>query len=199
VPECVIISSQAGLPMKFVLLLSAIFLFTCLATAQPPKSAAAKYFTDTVLVDQDRKEHRFYTDLVKDKAVIINVMFTTCKDSCPVMASNFQRIQESLGDRLGDDIHLLSISIDPETDTPSMLKAYSERFHAKPGWYFLSGRKENVDLVLKKLGLYEENKQNHLNLFLIGNDRTGLWKKAFGMSAAKDLLTVVDSVVNDGR
>jgi protein SCO1/2 len=160
-------------------------------------SGAARYFTDTVLVDQDGQERKFYSDMIRGKVAIINVMFTTCENSCPVMAANYGRIQKWLGPRLGGDVRLISISIDPETDTPPRLKAYAQRFNARPGWYFLSGRKENVELILRKLGLYVEQKQDHLNLFLIGNDRTGLWKKALGISDPDKLIQVVDSVLRD--
>jgi protein SCO1/2 len=160
-------------------------------------AAARRYFTDTVLVDQNGAERRFYTDLVQGNVVIIDVMFTSCKDSCPRMAGNLSSIAQWLGPRLGNRVRILSISIDPETDTPARLKEYAERFHGGPGWYFLSGKKDNVELVLKKLGLYVPEKQDHLNLFLIGNDRTGLWKKAFGMADSKQLIGTIESVLND--
>jgi len=168
--------------------------------AQPPAgddSAARRYFTDTVLVDQDGVDRRFYTDLILGKTVVINVMFTTCKDSCPIMAANFARLQDWLGPRLGKDAHMISISIDPENDTVPRVKAYAERFKAKPGWFFLSGRKSNVDLILKKLGLYVEQKETHLNVFLIGNDVTGLWKKALGVADSSKLIGILDSVLSD--
>jgi cytochrome oxidase Cu insertion factor (SCO1/SenC/PrrC family) len=193
--------------------LVAIVLLTGLSTGQQSNSqqteskpesvsgpgAAEKYFTDTVLVDQDGKEQRFYTDLIRGKVVIINAMFATCKDSCPMMEANFARIQKWLGPRLGTDVRLISISVDPESDTPTVLKQYGGRFDAKPGWYFLTGKKQNVELILHKLGLYVENKQDHLNLFLIGNDRTGLWKKALGVSDSEKLIGVVKSVLEDSR
>src|SRR4051794_4465131 len=134
--------------VKLILLLFS----AALLSGQEP--AARSYFTDTVLVDQDGVERRFYTDLVQGKTVVINVMFTTCKDSCPIMAGNFARIQEWLGPRLGKDANMLSITIDPQTDSPERLKAYAERFKARPGWYVLGGTKTNVDTVLRKLGLY---------------------------------------------
>ncbi|MGD0987366.1 MAG: SCO family protein [Candidatus Sulfotelmatobacter sp.] len=160
-------------------------------------SASQRYFTDTVLLDQDGKEQRFYTDLVKDKIVVINAVFASCKESCPMMEANIARIQQWLGPRLGVDVNLISISVDPETDTPSVLKQYCARFDARPGWYFLTGKKENVDLVLRKLGLYVDNKQDHLNLFLVGNDRTGLWKKSLGVGDSEKIIGVVKSVVDD--
>jgi protein SCO1 len=176
--------------------------FMLQAAQQTPAAedtAARRYFTDTILIDQDGVERRFYTDLIQGKTVVINVMFTTCKDSCPMMAANFARMQEWLGGRLGKDAHMISISIDPETDSVPRIKAYAERFKAKPGWFFLGGRKTNVEMILKKLGLYVEQKETHLNVFLIGNDVTGLWKKALGVADSSKLVTVLDSVLNDAR
>jgi protein SCO1/2 len=186
--------------MRFYVLPAAIAAFAVLGPCQSqnrPQAAAESYFTDTVLLDQDGIERRFYSDLIKGKTVIINAMFTTCRDSCPVMAGNYARIQEWLGPHLGNDVTMISISVDPETDSPARLKAYAEKYKARPGWYLLTGKKQNVQLVLGKLGLYVEDKQDHLNLFLIGNDITGLWKKALGVAKPAELIQVVDSVLRD--
>src|SRR5215213_2669404 len=161
------------------------------------ENKAQKYFTDTVLINQDGERLRFYTDLMKDKTVIIDTFFATCQASCLPMNRNLEKIQEALGERLGKDVNILSISVDPAVDTPPLLKAYAKRLNARPGWYFLTGDKTNVDFVLKKLGQFVDDKQNHMNLFLIGNDRTGLWKKAFGLAKSDELVKVVESVLND--
>ena len=184
----------------FALLIAGLAVSAQTTVPAPPKSgssAAQKYFTDTILVDQNGVERRFYSDLIKDRVVIINVMFTTCKDSCPRMAETFAKLQGWLGSKLDKEVEMISISVDPETDTPALLSAYAQKFKAKPGWYFLTGKKANVDTVLKKLGLYVEQKQEHLNLFLIGNDRTGLWKKAFGMAPTDQTIATLNSVLKD--
>jgi protein SCO1/2 len=167
------------------------------AALPPQSSAAARYFTDTTLVDQDGIPRRFYTDLLQNKVVVINVMFTGCEGACPVMTRTFARLQEFLGDRLGKDVHLLSISVDPKTDTAAKLKAYANGVNARPGWFFLSGSSAAVETVLGKLGQQVERREDHSNLFLIGNDRTGLWKKVFGMAAYDDILKALESVLND--
>jgi len=158
---------------------------------------AQRYFTDTVLINQNGERVRFYTDLMKDKTVIIDTFFATCQASCLPMNRNLAQIQEGLGDRLGKDVNILSISVDPGVDTPALLKAYSKKLNAKPGWYFLTGDKESIEFILKKLGQFVDDKNDHLNIFLIGNNRTGLWKKAFGLAKSEELMKVVESVVND--
>ena len=165
--------------------------------AQAAPSDAEKYFTDTVLINQNGEHMRFYSDLLQGKTVIINSFFATCQGSCLPITRNLEKVQESLGDRLGKDARIISISVDPEVDTPTQLKAFAKKFHARPGWYFLTGDKENVELVLKKLGQFVSDKQDHLNIIIIGNERTGLWKKAFGLAKSDDIVKVVDSVLND--
>lgn len=163
----------------------------------PTMSPAEKYFSDVELINQDGQKLRFYSDVLKNKVVVINVFFTTCTGVCPPMNRNFEKIQEALGDRLGKDVFLVSISVDPETDTPPRLKEYGRRFHARPGWMFLTGKKENVDWALYKLGQYVETKENHTNIFIIGNEPKGLWKKAFGLAKAEELIKIVEDVIND--
>ena len=169
-------------------------------TAQNPattQSPAQKYFTDVVLVNQNGEKMRLYSDLLRDKVVIIDAFFATCQGSCLPMNRNLEKVQEALGDRVGKDVYIISISVDPIVDTPANLKEYAKKLHARPGWYFLTGEKQNVDFALRKLGEYVEDKQDHLNIFIIGNERTGLWKKAFGLAPSDELVKVVLSVLND--
>ncbi|HEU4711743.1 MAG TPA: SCO family protein [Pyrinomonadaceae bacterium] len=182
--------------MKFILLL----LVLCAATvvhAQDQKSPAEKYFSDVELITQDGEKVRFYSDVLKNKVVIINTFFTTCTSICPPMNRNFEKIQEALGDRLGKDAFLVSISVDPATDTPTRLKEYSRRFHARPGWMFLTGKKDNVDWALYKLGQYVETKDDHTSIIIIGNEPKGLWKKAMGLAKSDELMKIVEDVIAD--
>lgn len=187
--------------MKFILSAFLLFGFGLVtAHAQQPvtePSGAQKYFTDVLLVNQNGEKMRLYTDLLQGKTVIINSFFATCQGSCLPLARNLQKVQEALGNRLGKDARIISISVDPEVDTPTALKAYANKLQAKPGWYFITGDKESVAFALKKLGQFVDDKQDHLNIFIIGNERTGLWKKAFGLAKSEDIVKVVDSVVND--
>jgi protein SCO1/2 len=158
---------------------------------------AQKYFSDVELIDQDGRKVRFYTDVLKGKTVIVNAFFTTCTSVCPPMNRNMEKIQEALGERVGKDVFLVSISVDPETDTPPVIKEYSKKFHAREGWMFLTGKKENVDWALYKVGQYVEDKNSHTTVIIIGNEATGLWKKALGMANAEDLVKIVRTVADD--
>jgi protein SCO1/2 len=167
-------------------------------TEDSTAAAALSYFTDVRLVTQNGDPVRLYSDLLKSKVVVINAFFGTCTGACPKMSGVLAGLQERLGDRLGKDVFLLSFSVDPETDTPDKLKEYAERFHAKPGWLFLTGKKENVDFALSKLGQKVARKEDHLTIFIVGNNKTGLWKKVFAPSSTADSLkAIVESVLND--
>src|SRR5215207_4062973 len=167
--------------------------------AKTPKesSPAEKYFTDVELINQDGKKVRFYSDVLKGKTVVVNAFFTTCTSVCPPMNRNMEKIQEVFGDRVGREVFFVSITVDPAVDTPARMKEYAQKFHAGPGWVFLTGKKENLDWALYKLGQYVESKDDHKTIFIIGNEPTGLWKKAFAMANVAELIGVVESVVND--
>lgn len=185
--------------MKLIAIVALFFAFglSQVHAQQAETSGAQKYFTDTILINQNGEKMRFYSDLLKGKTVILDFFFATCTGTCLPMNRNLEKVQEALGDRLGKDAYIISISVDPAVDTPPALKAYAKKLNARPGWYFLTGDKENVDFVLKKLGQFVDNKQDHTNIFIIGNERTGLWKKAFGLAKSEELVKVVDSVIND--
>jgi len=191
---------HGGRPLQSLVCAVMLLLLSALsAYAQQPTSpsAAAKYFSDVELINQDGQKLRFYSDVLKDKVVIINAFFSTCTSVCPPMNRNLEKIQDALGDRLGKEVYLVSISVDPENDTPARLKEYSQRFHAKPGWLFLTGKKENVNWALYKLGQYVETKNDHTTIVIIGNEPKGLWKKAFGLAKSDELIKIVNDVIND--
>lgn len=142
-----------------------------------PAQAAANYFPNNVLLTQDNIQVHFFDDLLKGKTVVINFMFTTCTGVCPPMTANLAKVQSLLGDRVGKDINMISVSVDPAIDTPDVLKKYATKFNVRPGWYFLTGKKTDVDTVLKKLGGYVEDKNDHNTILIVGNVETGEWMK----------------------
>ena len=184
-------------PAKLVELIDRVAAEKTAPAQAPAGGTGASYFGETPLVNQDGQTMRLYSDLIKGRTVIIDFMFTSCTGACPIMSTSFAKIQDWLGDRLGKEVYLVSVSVDPVTDTPERLKEYAARFKARPGWYFLTGSQENVDAVLRKLGNHVASPQDHQNLFLLGNDRTGLWKKAFGLAPVDSILPIVQSVVDD--
>ena len=141
----------------------------------------ADYFPNTVLTTQDGKKVRFYDDLLKGKSVAVNVIYTSCTDECPLETARMAEVQRLLGDRMGKDIFFYSISIDPEHDTPQVLKEYAKKFGVGPGWQFLTGNKEEIKLLTKKLGLSRTsdafNKDGHASSLMLGIEPSGQWMR----------------------
>ena len=142
----------------------------------------ADYFPNIPLVTHEGKSVRFFDDLIKGKVVTINFIYTSCPDVCPLETAMLREVQEILGDRVGRDVFMYSITIDPERDTPEVLKKYAEKFDVAPGWLFLTGKKEDVTLLRRKLGLYSEEKggdalEAHSVSGIMGNQSTGRWMR----------------------
>jgi copper(I)-binding protein/cytochrome oxidase Cu insertion factor (SCO1/SenC/PrrC family) len=156
------------------------FIFFSMAPVTAASSPwGANYFPNVPLVTDDGDTVRFFDDMIEDKIVSINFIYTTCVDTCPLETAQLVRVQRILGDRLGKDVFFYSISIDPEHDTPAVLKEYKERFGAN--WTFLTGNNDDIILLRRKLGLYVEEIQdgsnNHNVNMIIGNQATGRWMK----------------------
>lgn len=139
-------------------------------------AAAEQYFTNTELVDQDGRTRRFYADLLRGRKVLINFAFTSCSGVCPVMTANLARAQELLQKR-GERVTILTITVDPENDTPPVLKRFAQKFKAGAGWSFLTGTPGNVAAVLKRLGGLAARPSEHSAKLLIGDTSTGMWVK----------------------
>ena len=173
---------------------------TASVTAQEAdhKQEVSKYFAGLTLTDQDGKRVDL-SDLMKGHTVVIYTFFAGCKASCPVMAHSLAELQPRFADRLGKDLRFISITVDPENDTPAKLKAYATRNLAKTGgWSFLTGSRAEVDATLRRIGQYAPTPDEHQNTMLIGNDTTGLWMKAQGLAKAKDLGDIIQKVA-DGQ
>jgi protein SCO1/2 len=139
----------------------------------------ADYFPNLTLTTQDGKTVRFYDDLLKDKVVAVDLIYTHCKFSCPLETARLVQVQRMLGDRVGKDIYFYSITLDPKRDTPEVLKAYAEKFHAGSGWLFLTGKEQDIKTIARKLGLYfdapDANRDGHTPQLVLGNTTTGQW------------------------
>ena len=142
----------------------------------------ADYFPNVPLVTHEGKTVRFFDDLIKDKVVAVNFIYTSCPDVCPLETARLREVQEILGDRVGRDVFMYSITVDPDRDTPEVLKKYAEKFQVGPGWLFLTGKEADITLLRRKLGLYRDDKgggklEAHIVSGVIGNQKTGRWMK----------------------
>ena len=162
--------------------------------AAPDVSPVKVKVHDLELQDQAGKRLRFKSDAIGDRLVAISFTYTTCTTICPILDSILVNLQGKLGARLGKDVALLTVSIDPVTDTPSRLMAYAKKLKARPGWTFLTGRKEDVDKVLVGLDMYAADILNHPPSILVGDGRTGIWKRYYGFPSADKVLAGINEL-----
>ena len=165
------------------------------AKTNPSSPKASTYFPNLVMLTQDNRPVHFYDDLLKGKVVLINFIFTTCQGVCSPMTANLARVQNYLAEHLGKEVLMISISVDPTVDTPERLKKYADSFKVKPGWYFLTGEKKNVDWVLYKLGGYVSDKAQHTSVLIIGNEATGEWVKVLAMANPTEIASAVTKLL----
>jgi protein SCO1/2 len=158
--------------------------------------ALREHFPNVPLVTQDKKTLRFYDDLVKDKILIIQFMFTNCEQYCPMVTPNLVRVQKQLQERAANKVTMISITVDPIHDTPGVLKEYASKFHVQPGWQFLTGQKSDVDQIRRGLGVYDpdDKKIEHMNVITIGKESTGQWLAIEGLATPEDIVQTVLSL-----
>ena len=155
--------------------------------AAPARFASvALTIPDVEVIDQDGRALKFNTDLVKGRTVAVNFIFTTCRTTCPMLTATFAAVQEAIGERLGSDIFLISVTLDPENDTPFELHAYAEKFGARKGWSFITGKPADIAALLKAFNANASalTQDDHTSIALIGNGTANSWSRASGLHSA---------------
>ena len=150
--------------------------------------------TDLLLRDQDGRRVRFYSDLIKDKVVVLSFFYTTCTYVCTRQGTTFSNLQSLLGERLGKDVFLISVTTDPAKDTSSRLKTWGKRYDLQPGWTLVTGDMAEMNKLLIPFTGNPAGAGMHLPSTFIGNDKTGRWTSATGLFTPEDLLRAVDFV-----
>ncbi|HEU4414328.1 MAG TPA: SCO family protein [Candidatus Angelobacter sp.] len=177
-----------------------IFIAVGSTTAAAQSPWGANYFPNLPLTTQDGTTVHFYDDVIKGKIVVIDLIYTSCVDSCPLETARLVQVQKMLGDRMGKDIYFYSITIDPAHDTPKVLKEYKEKYHIGPGWTFLTGKKEDIDRISKKIGLYSEpdpqDRDGHTPSVLLGNEPAGQWMRQSATDNPRFLATMIGNWLN---
>lgn len=150
---------------------------------------------DLEVIDHHGRAAKFRSDVIGERIVVMNFIYTTCTTVCPVTSAIFGQLQRRLGQHLGQDVFLVSITVDPVTDRPARLKAYAKKYKAGAGWIWLTGQKLTVDKVLDGLGAYTPNYEDHPAMVLVGDGRTGQWARFFGFPGPDEIMTKVDVLV----
>ena len=163
----------------------------------PRELIQRRHLPNVELTTQDGKRVRFYDDLVKDRRVVIQFMFTRCKDICPVITHHLAEVQGLLGGRVGRDIFFYSISLNPEEDTPKELRAFAKEHGAGPGWTFLTGKPEDILHLRRSLGFYlddpkqDADRNNHSGMIVVGTEPLMRWAMCEGGAKPEWIATVI--------
>lgn len=173
------------------LLVGAVALGVSIPALAQSKRWGKDYFPNLPVVTQDGKTLKFYDDVIKDHIVVVSFIYTTCRDICPLVTARLAQLRDKLGSAK-DTIRFVSITIDPETDTPELMKAHAEAFGIGSDWLFLTGRPNDIRSILYKLGERSRSLTEHNNEIALGNDRTGSWARD---SAFSDLNVLASTVL----
>jgi cytochrome oxidase Cu insertion factor (SCO1/SenC/PrrC family) len=165
------------------------------AASNAPGSTRKMVIPEVEVLDQNGNALHFYSDLIKGKTVAINFIFTNCTTICPPLGATFARVQKELGDKVGKDVHFISISVDPLTDTPERLKAWGAKFKAGAGWTFVTGNKEQIDNLLYALGASVSRREDHSPTVIVGNDLTGVWTRTYGLASSAQMVRLIMDVI----
>lgn len=149
---------------------------------------------DVEVLDQEGRKQKFHTDLVKGKIVVINFVFTTCRSMCPLLGNNFSKLQAALGERLNKDVFLISVSTDPEVDTPEKLKEWGAKYKAKEGWTLVTGNKDQLTPLLQVFTGDGPRKGYHTPGMYIVNDARNVHRPAYGFAAAEDVIKIIEEL-----
>jgi protein SCO1/2 len=149
--------------------------------AQNLHQDGAEWFTNVEVTTHDGRTLRFYDDLLKGKIILVNFFFTECDAVCPLMTQNLAYVQDLLANRVGRDIFMYSISLQPEHDTPERLAAYAKSYGVGPGWLLLTGKPDDIELLRHRLGFVDSDPaqdadlEQHLGTVRIANEPLHRW------------------------
>ena len=166
----------------------------------PRERLAERSFPNVTLTTHEGKKVKFYDDLLKDKIVLINFMYVKCQGKCPGTTANLVKVQKLLGERIGKDIFMYSITLKPDEDTPEKLAAYARAYKVGPGWQFLTGDPKDIELLRQKLGFIDRDpvrdadKSNHIGMLRWGNEPHTLWAGCPGSLAPNKIVKEISLV-----
>jgi protein SCO1 len=153
----------------------------------PPPGAVTVRGLDTTLLDQDGRALNLKREVIGSRIVVVDFVYTTCTTVCPLASAMFAELQTQLGERVGRDVVLVTITVDPVRDTPQTLKTHATKFGAGPGWHWLTGAPVAVREVLKGMGAYTPDFTQHPQMVLVGDGRSGSWTRFSGLPDPKRL------------
>ena len=173
-------------------------------TLNPEPAHAETVIPNVEVIDQNGRSLHFYDDLIRGRAVLLNFFFTSCGDTCPLVTQNLREVQDILGERMGRDIFMVSVSLQPELETPEILAAYAAPWEVRPGWSFVTGRRDDIERLRQAMGFTSSDpaqdlvKDNHTGMVRYGNDRLDRWAGTAGLGRPAWIAKAVTSLADLG-
>jgi protein SCO1 len=185
--------------------LAAVALLASFAPPAPAPAASSAApargaFPNPEVVTQDGRHVRFFDDLVKGRTVMIDFAYTRCNGRCPAAIARLVQVQHALGERFGKDVTMVTVSLDPENDTPEAARRYVAASHGRPGWTYVTGAREDLEALRRFLGFYDRrpevdrDKSQHATLVAIGSEARHRWITIPGLLPAGEIIQVVNRV-----
>lgn len=158
-------------------------------------TAATKPIPDVAVIDQNGRSLHFYRDLIEKRIVVLAFFYTQCRGVCPIVGRTLADLQSALGDRIGREVFLVSVTLDPRADTPGQLAEWGRRYGVKPGWTLVTGTPDAIDELVRELTGSEARPSLHSPVLCILNDRTGEWIRDTGNAAPKRYIDRIDEMI----
>ena len=179
---------------------SVLLLSTSPVLAENEEARAREYFTNVELINQDGETVRFFDDVLKDKVVVINFIFTNCEGACPLITHKLTLVRDGLEGNIGNPIQFVSLSLDPARDTPAAMKEFAKTHNADhDGWVFLTGKSENLDNIIKRLGQFTDDIEAHSTMMLAGNVNTAHWMKIQPQEMPPQIIEKLNLLMEDNE
>jgi protein SCO1/2 len=179
---------------------SVLLLSTFPVLAENEEARAREYFTNAELINQDGETVRFFDDVLKDKVVVINFIFTNCEGACPLITHKLTLVRDGLEGNIGNPIQFVSLSLDPARDTPAAMKEFAKTHNADhDGWMFLTGKSENLDNIIKRLGQFTDDIEAHSTMMLAGNVNTAHWMKIQPQEMPPQIIEKLNLLMEDNE
>ena len=171
----------------------------------PGGGHADRYFPNVALTTHRGEQVRLYDDLLRDRFVVVNFMYSVCDGICTGVTSTLRRVQKLLGDRVGDDIFMYSFTLKPSEDTPEVLREYARRFEVGPGWTFLTGSPREMESLRRRLGFTDSDPaldrvpSQHTGMIRFGDVPHQRWAACPGQVRAESIAHSILSIAQSPR
>ncbi len=186
----------------FLAMAAAVPLVSPMARASAARAGRAggprtERLPNVLLQTHEGRDVHFYDDLVKGRLVVFNMMYANCTNLCPPNTASLLQVQKALGDRVGREVFMYSLTLQPAIDKPADLRRYMDKYGVQDGWTFLTGQPRDIELLRLKLGFYsadpvaDADLKQHTGMVRIGDDARDRWSMVPAQASTAQLVNSI--------